>query len=112
MSYISCARARRAVTFALRAQKRLERSSITRRTVVDEYGAGPPEVARDSVRGVLCRGGKRDFSPYLNRGLDESHSTQYEYAVRSTLCVRSTRYTLYARKVCGPYLVDTKPSQF
>ena len=68
---------------------------ITRRTVVDEYGAGPPEVARGSDRGVLRRGGKRDFSPYLNRGLGESHSTQY--AVRE-----------YARKVCGPYLVDTK----
>ena len=46
---------------------------ITRRTVVDEYGAGPPEVARGSDRGVLRRGGKRDFSPYLNRGLGESH---------------------------------------
>ena len=55
---------------------------ITRRTVVDEYSAGPPEVARGSDRGVLRRGGKRDFSPYLNRGLGESHSTQY--AVRST----------------------------
>ena len=63
---------------------------ITRRTVVDEYGAGPPEKAVGSDRGVLRRGGKRDFSPYLNRGLGESHSTQY------------------ARKVCGPYLVDTK----
>ena len=63
---------------------------ITRRTAVDEYGAGPPEKAGGSVRGVLRRGGKRDFSPYLNRGLGESHSTQY------------------ARKVCGPYLVDTK----
>ena len=63
---------------------------ITRRTVVDEYGAGPPEKACGSDRGVLRRGGKRDFSPYLNRGLGESHSTQY------------------ARKVCGPYLVDTK----
>ena len=62
---------------------------ITRRTVVDEYGAGPPEVARGSDRGVLRRGGKRDFSPYLNRGLGESHSTvQYAYA--------------YAIKVCGP----------
>ena len=49
---------------------------ITRRTVVDEYGAGPPEVARESYRGVLRRGGKRDFSPYLNRGLGESHSTR------------------------------------
>ena len=53
-------------------------------------------MARDSDRGVLRRGGKRDFSPYLNRGLGESHSTQYN-AVRE-----------YARKVCGPYLVDTK----
>ena len=76
---------------------------ITRRTVVDEYGAGPPEKAGGSVRGVLRRGGKRDFSPYLNRGLGESHSTQY--AVRST-----QKYAVreYARKVCGPYLVDTK----
>ena len=64
---------------------------ITRRTVVDEYGAGPPEVARGSDRGVLRRGGKRDFSPYLNRGLGESHTVRE-----------------YARKVCGPYLVDTK----
>ena len=69
---------------------------ITRRTVVDEYGAGPPEVARGSDRGVLRRGGKRDFSPYLNRGLGESHSTQY------------AKVREYARKVCGPYLVDTK----
>ena len=57
---------------------------ITRRTAVDEYGAGLPEVARDSDRGVLCYGRKRDFSPYLNRGLGESHSTQRstQYAVR------------------------------
>ena len=47
---------------------------ITRRTVVDEYGAGPPEVRRVFIVGVLRRGGKRDFSPYLNRGLGESHS--------------------------------------
>ena len=75
---------------------------ITRRTVVDEYGAGPLEKAGGSDRGVLCYGGKRDFSPYLNRGLGESHSTQY---VRST-----QKYAVreYARKVCGPYLVDTK----
>ena len=66
---------------------------ITRRTVVDEYGAGPLEKAGGSDRGVLRRGGKRDFSPYLNRGLGESHST---------------RVREYARKVCGPYLVDTK----
>ena len=71
---------------------------ITRRTVVDEYGAGPPEVARGSDRGVLRRGGKRDFSPYLNRGLGESHSTQY--ASTQYAKVRSTQY---ARKVCGPY---------
>ena len=77
---------------------------ITRRTVVDEYGAGPPEVARGSDRGVLRRGGKRDFSPYLNRGLGESHSTQYA----STRVRKSTRVREYARKVCGPYLVDTK----
>ena len=62
---------------------------ITRRTVVDEYGAGPLEKAVGSVRGVLCYGRKRDFSPYLNRGLGESHSTQY--AVRSTQKYASTR---------------------
>ena len=62
---------------------------LNRRTVVDGYGAGPPEKAAGSYRGVLRRGGKRDFSPYLNRGLGESHSE-------------------YARKVCGPCLVDTK----
>ena len=71
---------------------------ITRRTAVDEYGAGPLEKAVGSDRGVLCYGRKRDFSPYLNRGLGESHSTQYA----------STRVREYARKVCGPYLVDTK----
>ena len=54
---------------------------ITRRTAVDEYGAGPLEKAGGSDRGVLRRGGKRDFSPYLNRGLGESHSTRVrEYA--------------------------------
>ena len=47
---------------------------LNRRTVGDEYGAGPPEVRRDSEPGVLRRGRKRDFSPYLNRGLGESHS--------------------------------------
>ena len=67
---------------------------LNRRTVVDGYGAGPPEKAVGSYVGVLRRGGKRDFSPYLNRGLGESHS---EYAS-----------TQYARKVCGPCLVDTK----
>ena len=70
---------------------------ITRRTVVDEYGAGPLEKAGGSVRGVLCYGGKRDFSPYLNRGLGESHSTQYN-AVREYAKVRSTQY---ARKPFG-----------
>ena len=53
---------------------------LNRRTVVYEYGAGPPEVRWDSEPGVLRRGRKRDFSPYLNRGLGESHSTR----VRST----------------------------
>ena len=54
---------------------------LNRRTVVDGYGAGPPEKAVGSYRGVLRRGGKRDFSPYLNRGLGESHSTRVrEYA--------------------------------
>ena len=52
-------------------------SPRNRTSVGDEYGAGPPEVRRDSEPGVLRRGRKRDFSPYLNRGLGESHSTQY-----------------------------------
>ena len=69
-------------------------------------------MARGSDRGVLRRGGKRDFSPYLNRGLGESHSTQYavrEYAkVREYASTRKYASTQYARKVCGPYLVDTK----
>ena len=65
---------------------------ITRRTVVDEYGAGPPEKAGGSDRGVLRRGGKRDFSPYLNRGLDESHSTRVrEYASTRVREYASTR---------------------
>ena len=68
-------------------------SPRNRTSVGDEYGAGPPEVRRDSEPGVLRRGRKRDFSPYLNRGLGESHST---------------RVREYARKVCGPCLVDTK----
>ena len=95
---MSCASARRAVTFALRAPNETYDPPITRRTVVDEYGAGPPEKACGSDRGVLRRGGKRDFSPYLNRGLGESHSTQY--ASTQYAKVRSTQY---ARKVCGPY---------
>ena len=70
-------------------------SPRNRTSVGDEYGAGNPEKDCTANRGVLRRGGKRDFSPYLNRGLGESHSTQY--AVRE-----------YARKVCGPCLVDTK----
>ena len=80
---------------------------ITRRTVVDEYGAGPPEKAGGSDRGVLRRGGKRDFSPYLNRGLGESHSTQYA----STQKYASTRVREYAstrEKFVDPTLVDTK----
>ena len=71
---------------------------LNRTSVGDEYGAGPPEVRWDSEPGVLRRGRKRDFSPYLNRGLGESHSTQYAVP----------RSTQYARKVCGPCLVDTK----
>ena len=71
---------------------------ITRRTAVDEYGAGPLEKAVGSVRGVLCYGRKRDFSPYLNRGLGESHSTQYastQYAkVRSTRVREKSLWTL------------------
>ena len=51
-------------------------SPRNRTSVGDEYGAGPPEKAGGSDRGVLRRGGKRDFSPYLNRGLGESHSTR------------------------------------
>ena len=47
---------------------------LNRTSVGDEYGAGPPEVRRVFIVGVLRRGGKRDFSPYLNRGLGESHS--------------------------------------
>ena len=76
----------------------------TRRTVVDEYGAGPPEKACGSVRGVLRRGGKRDFSPYLNRGLGESLSTQYN-AVReyASTRVRSTR-----EKVVDPVWVTPR----
>ena len=69
-------------------------SPRNRTSVGDEYGAGNPEKKSTANRGVLRRGGKRDFSPYLNRGLGESHS---EYAS-----------TQYARKVCGPCLVDTK----
>ena len=66
---------------------------LNRRTVVDGYGAGPPEKAVGSYRGVLRRGGKRDFSPYLNRGLGESHSTQY--AVRSTRVREKSLWTLF-----------------
>ena len=74
---------------------------LNRTSVGDEYGAGPPEKEFGSYRGVLRRSGKRDFSPYLNRGLGESHS---EY------CTRVREYVVreYARKVCGPCLVDTK----
>ena len=56
---------------------------LNRTSVGDEYGAGPPEKAVGSYRGVLRRGGKRDFSPYLNRGLGESHSTQYAVREKS-----------------------------
>ena len=70
-------------------------SPRNRTSVGDEYGAGNPEKKSTANRGVLRRGGKRDFSPYLNRGLGESHSTQY--------AVRSTR-----EKFVDPTLVDTK----
>ncbi len=40
-------------------------SPRNRRTVVDEYDAGPPEKVAGSYIGVLRRSGKRDFSPYL-----------------------------------------------
>ena len=62
---------------------------INRTSVGDEYGAGNPEVCADSARGVFRRGGKRDFSPCVYRGLGErkKYATQREYA----------------RKVCGPY---------
>ena len=64
-------------------------SPRNRTSVGDEYGAGNLEKESTANRGVLRRGGKRDFSPYLNRGLGESHST----CVRSTSTVRSTRTT-------------------
>ena len=67
---------------------------ITRRTAVDEYGAGPLEKAGGSDRGILCYGGKRDFSPYLNRGLGESHSTQYN-AVREYASTRVREKSLW-----------------
>ena len=50
---------------------------LNRTSVGDEYGAGPPEVRWDSEPGVLRRGRKRDFSPYLNRGLGESQVREY-----------------------------------
>ena len=50
---------------------------LNRTSVGDEYGAGPPEKAAGSYRGVLRRGGKRDFSPYLNRGLGERTHSEY-----------------------------------
>ena len=66
---------------------------INRTSVGDEYGAGNPEVRRDSVRGVFRRGGKRDFSPCVYRGLGERSTRVREYA------------STYARKVGGPCLV-------
>ena len=70
---------------------------INRTSVGDEYGAGNPEVRADSVRGVFRRGGKRDFSPCVYRGLGERSTRVREYA--------STRVREYARKVGGPCLV-------
>ena len=52
---------------------------LNRRTVVDGYGAGPPEKAVGSYRGVLRRGGKRDFSPCVYRGLGERSTRVREY---------------------------------
>ena len=67
---------------------------LNRTSVGDEYGAGPPEVRRVFIVGVLRRGGKRDFSPYLNRGLGESHSTRVrEYA--STRVREKSLWTLF-----------------
>ena len=53
---------------------------INRTSVGDEYGAGNPEVRADSVRGVFRRGGKRDFSPCVYRGLGERSTRVREYA--------------------------------
>ena len=69
---------------------------LNRTSVGDEYGAGNPEVRVGSYRQITRTGGKRDFSPCVYRGLGE----------RSTRA--STRVREYARKVCGPCLVDTK----
>ena len=67
---------------------------LNRTSVGDEYGAGPPEVRWVSIVGVLRRGRKRDFSPYLNRGLGESHSTRVrEYA--STRVREKSLWTLF-----------------
>jgi hypothetical protein len=76
---------------------------LNRRTVVDEYGAGPPEVRRGADRGVLRRGGKRDFSPcvYVYRGLGERSTRVREY-VREYVRARKRE------KFVDPTLVDTK----
>ena len=69
---------------------------INRTSVGDEYGAGNPEVRRDSVRGVFRRGGKRDFSPCVYRGLGE----RKKYATQRNASTRE--------KFVDPTLVDTK----
>ena len=63
---------------------------INRTSVGDEYGAGNPEVRVDSARGVFRRGGKRDFSPCVYRGLGE-RSTRVRTRVRKVREYASTR---------------------
>ena len=70
-------------------------SPRNRTSVGDEYGAGNLEKESTANRGVLRRGGKRDFSPCVYRGLGErkKYATQREYA---------------REKFVDPTLVDTK----
>ena len=56
---------------------------LNRTSVGDEYGAGNPEVRVGSYRQITRRGGKRDFSPCVYRGLGERSTrvrTVREYA--------------------------------
>ena len=60
---------------------------ITRRTVADEYGAGPPEVARGSDRGVPA-GRKRDFSPLVDTKAHTPRGAAHEsQETRESVCV-------------------------
>ena len=70
---------------------------LNRRTVVDEYGAGPPEVRRGADRGVLRRGGKRDFSPcvYVYRGLGERSTRVREYVREYVPYARASEKSLW-----------------